>query len=148
MANLCTFVPTAQLLSTGLSTWHISNMTRNVVANLKDKEATMGIKSIRATMLQIIHCSKIFRRALSTQNSELLVTAARRFMVYFILMQSKQLTGSGFTQILFLPQSEDCKFSRFPHGKQAFPKCHKTLRCAGLALHGCNNCLNLIVLVA
>jgi len=46
MANLCTLVPTAQLLSTGLSTGHISNVTGNVVANLKDVESTIGIKSI------------------------------------------------------------------------------------------------------
>ena len=68
MANLCTLVPTAQLLSTGLSTGHISNVTGNVVANLKDIESTIGIKSIKsikleATMLQTLHCFKIYRRA-------------------------------------------------------------------------------------
>ena len=47
----------------------------------------------------------------STQNSELRVTAATQFTVDFILVQSNQLTGSAFTQILFLAQSEDSKES-------------------------------------
>lgn len=86
-------------------------MTRNVVAHLKDIESTIEIKSIKATYAADTSLLQNWWKSRhSTENSELLVTAARRFVLnfYVVLTTHRVLLHTD-----SVPCSEDSKFTRF-----------------------------------